>query len=809
MERLVPDNHQLVMAIAMTKSYRNIVDATRDPRRQPPIKSEGDSTHTKHAETSSTSLFTNTPPLETSTDNTPIPSTPDQVKTSPGTKVSPGTAISPGPKSNAAEAVALMRRVPVRKTPSPEKRGSLDKKLQNKPAAQESTLVTAEKKEENGQQEKPVAQLQRSLHMDTQLRDSELEVQCVRGEGNVLVRHQQQDNLEDAQRPAAKTRIPDQKFPVNWCWSKVYKVSRRSMRWIADLDGFEIRLDGEEKLTIHAEAVSSISYNIDHRKFYLAPKPNTSTEKHLEELVLKVGGNENTPFKLRSILEQRFGAVKVTRCDPNFFIDKERTFQHYNLFSVPPRSTSQPEAPYKNSSDGLEEGVVEDLNSLDTVSTCNKPVVHASKLLGENTLPWLEDHQTEHASDFSGESPNVVQESIALVKRKVDKSKNPQVSKGKRKFTPLADPQNPDASPASTQPPKDTIQQPAAKSSIGRASEKPNSGCGAQVMQAVVVNRVKPPVDEVAPTPDSGVSNEEIGPERPKVNYPIGMYFRSGERVRINDLVVRVRDDETMAEGKNKLDKHDIYDGPFRIIEIPGPIETSEPSTDVRPDGNEGGGLPPTMNEDQLAAMRQKKVKLHFPQGSTADPWTKLGRIRPVYHVYPEVPDDLEPRAWYYWPKANKQERKIMNTEDMGADVDDEVLNTRGVCHMQKGFYTKVQYVATSGLEADNVYEVEKLRDKIIERLPRKDFPDETMDDPNIVRYLEEEAGVLPKSEVLVVKYLVHWAGWPSEDDTYERAQDNIPQSFINEYEAVAGNFAGIPEPARKRRKSETKRYFS
>ncbi|MCJ1249765.1 hypothetical protein MMC30_006991 [Trapelia coarctata] len=787
----------------MATNYGHFVDARRDPRRQPPVQSEDVSTPIKqhhHADTSATSLHTHSPPREDSTDDATTSSTQGQRKASTQCGASPGSSISPGLRSSAAEAVALMRKVPVRTAASPEKK---DKRPQGKLVTEQSKPGTDEKKGH------PVPHRSRSLHMDTQLRDSELEVQCVRGEGNVVVRHRQgESSLQDAQSSSSKAHIPDQKFPINHCWNKVRKVSRRSMKWIADMDGFEIPLDGEEKMRIYAEAVSNITYNINCRKFYLAPNPNTSADKHLEELVLKVGGDERTPFKLRSILEQRFGAVKVTQCEKAFLDDRERMFQQHNLFSVPPRSTSQPEVPYQNSSDGLEEGVVDDLNSLNAPTATKQPAFQAPKTLGDNTMPQPKHQRVEHVTDVSDQPPDVAHEGIKLVKRKVDKSKNLEVKRGKRKFTPLPSSQKSDELPASKQA---SVQRPADETSVRGEPAEQNTESGSQVMWAVVINRAIPPTDEVVSTPDRGAGNEnkrEVGPVSPSVSYPSGMYFRSGERVRINDLVVRVRDEKTMADGKNKLDKHDIYDGPFRIIEIPGPIETDDPSTDVDPDKSRQEGFTAKLNEDQLAAMRQKQVKLHFPKGSVADPWTKLGRLRPVYYVYPEVPDDLDAREWYYWPKANKQERKIMNTEDMGGEADDEVLNTRGVCYMQKGFYCKVQYVATGGLESGDIYEVEKLRDKIIQRLPRKDFPDENMGDPNIIRHLEEEGRVLEKLDVLVVKYLVHWAGWPSEDDTYERAQDNIPQSFINEYEEVAGTYAEIPEPARKRRKSEAKKYI-
>ena len=792
----------------MATNYGNSIDVARDPRRQPPVHLEDVSRQIRqhdHGNASSTLLHTNSPSRETSTDDTPIPPTSGQCNLNTPSRASPGTSVSPGLRSSAAEAVALMRKVPVRTVPSPRKKKISDNKPQKKPVAWQPKLTTDEKNQDTEQHELPIPQRSRSLHMDTQLKDSELEVQCVRGEGNVLVRHLLDGNFQDAQLPPSKAQIPDQKFPINYCWNKVHKVSRRSMKWIADLDGFEIPLDGKEKIRILAEAVSSIFYNIECRKFYLNPKSKTSTNKHFEELLLKVGGDGSTPFKLRSIFEQRFGAVKVTRCEKGFFVDKERIFQQHNMFSVPPRSTSQPEARYNNSSDGLEEGVVDDLNSLGAPAATKRPAFQGPKSLLENTMPQPGHHEAELVSSVSEQPPDAPQESIKLVEKKVDKSMNLDAKKGKRKLTPL--PIRSDVASASEQP---NVQPSAYEQSASTDSVSQKSESGSQIVQAVVMRQAIPPIDKVALAPDSGPRDRDqqgIGPASRVMSWPIGMYFRSGERLRPNDLVIRVRDDTTMADGKNKLDKHDIFDGPFSITEISEPIKTTNPSIDTDPDGSAHEGPTAKLDEDQIVAMREKQVKLNFPKGSVADPWTKLGRLRPVYYVYPEVPDDLEARQWYYWPKSNNNERKIMNTEEIGGEAD-EVLNSRGVCCVQKGFYSKVQYVATGGLGVDGAYEMEKLRDKVIERLPHTDFPDEIMDDPNIIRYFKEEGGVVEKSEVLVVKYLVHWAGWPSEDDSYERAQDNIPQSFIDEYEAVAGTYAEIPEPARKRRKSGAKRYI-
>lgn len=67
--------------------------------------------------------------------------------------------------------------------------------------------------------------------------------------------------------------------------------------------------------------------------------------------------------------------------------------------------------------------------------------------------------------------------------------------------------------------------------------------------------------------------------------------------------------------------------------------------------------------------------------------------------------------------------------------------------------------------------------------------------DPMIQRYLGHEGGYVREGEVLTVKYLVHWAGWPSEDDTWEVGRENIPQNLTEEYDTTTGDFEeeGLP----------------
>ena len=296
-------------------------------------------------------------------------------------------------------------------------------------------------------------------------------------------------------------------------------------------------------------------------------------------------------------------------------------------------------------------------------------------------------------------------------------------------------------------------------------------------------------------------------PDPPETDF-MGLRYKSGQPVRLNDLVIRIRDMETIDSGKNKFDKLDIYDGPFRVTEIP----EDDPGKLLI--GSQTSGE--EVKKDQIRAMQEKLVRLQFPRGTQANSWTKLGRLRPVFRVPLEVSDELDARTTYYWGRDKGIASTIMNTEKMWNEEDDTNDN-RGVCHIQSHTYVKVRYVATDGSDGGDEYEVEKLRGKIIEIHSRRKFPMERMDDPAIVKYFADGNSISEK-EVLVVKYLIHWAGWPSEDDTYELAQDNIPQVLIDAYnkcfkpddiglDTVAQS--SLPEHARKRRKSGAKRYVS
>ena len=228
---------------------------------------------------------------------------------------SPGISLSPGPQKSAADAVALMSKVPVKKYPSPTKQNTLQAARPFNNFVGSAQVVESEMQASFVPRfREPVAPRPRPLEADTSermARDVETELEYVKGQGAVIIRHASATTTNNVQmtRPV----IPDdEQFPVNYCWNNIRFITLEYVKWVASVDGFEINLGGGEKMVVHAEAVSRILYNLQCRKFCLLPNKDIGPEKRLQELVLEVGGDEKTPFKLRSLFERRFGATKVS-----------------------------------------------------------------------------------------------------------------------------------------------------------------------------------------------------------------------------------------------------------------------------------------------------------------------------------------------------------------------------------------------------------------------------------------------------------------------------------------------------------------
>lgn len=264
---------------------------------------------------------------------------------------------------------------------------------------------------------------------------------------------------------------------------------------------------------------------------------------------------------------------------------------------------------------------------------------------------------------------------------------------------------------------------------------------------------------------------------------PPKFLYITGEAVTLGDMVIRLRDGKETENGMNETNELDVYDGPWVVTELPfsGAIISSGLFED--------DVVVPSEAEDKLMHdMQQKLIKLDFPTTSKAEPWTKLGRLRPVYGIPAGAASGDARIAHQQLQESDKG--VIVNIHTADTDFDSE--GPTGVARIQEEAYVFLQYVSFEAVDKDT-FEVEKLRGKKLWRYSMEDCEDPVTDctDPMILRYLGREGGYVNEDEVLIVKYLVHWAGWPSEDDTWEVGHGNIPQNMMEEYDV---NMAGTEE---------------
>lgn len=270
---------------------------------------------------------------------------------------------------------------------------------------------------------------------------------------------------------------------------------------------------------------------------------------------------------------------------------------------------------------------------------------------------------------------------------------------------------------------------------------------------------------------------------------PARLCYRSGGSIGKGDLVLRLRCKPTASVGRFILDSHDIYDGPWMIIELPditsekeeelqGQYQAGTTSSEVGEGPNQGQFVVPrrmdrgltseliphprmTREQEKLAqqarrrqrrALWETKVKLKFPEDSRADPWTEICRLIPSTYI---------------------------------SDTGDE----SGMrCEFQLSDHVRVAvpYVTSEGPVGDNgTFVVQKLRGKRLRLLEAREARGIRSDlEDNWVRIYRLSGGEIRPGQVLAVEFLVHWAGWPSEDDSWEPAQA-LPQIFKDEFHAM------------------------
>ncbi|KAI9821667.1 MAG: hypothetical protein M1827_002248 [Pycnora praestabilis] len=335
---------------------------------------------------------------------------------------------------------------------------------------------------------------------------------------------------------------------------------------------------------------------------------------------------------------------------------------------------------------------------------------------------------------------------------------------------------------------------------------------------------------------DLGPTSENEN-HKTKMQVSSGLLYKSGQPVVAGDVVVRRRLKEDMQDGCNKSDVYDIFDGPWLVCEIPlggfmgveehlynsdTGIEYQKPgySTLSKRMSAESGSatvLQATVEAEDKALQKVMKrrhseimmatlVKLKFPKGTKANPWTTLGRLIPVTMQSTEIrtpmlsksgdggDEDFRMSQNLPVQPAMNLTRVVNKVLHLGLDPfsDSQDLDV-GVIELGDQKFM-VDYVVPDGVNDDNIYEVDKLRGKRLIRLQGKDAKGEkNSQDPWVSLYSTTKGREKARS-VLVAEFLVHWAGWPSEDDSWERGEGNIPVKLIDDYHTKTDPYRGIED---------------
>jgi Chromo (CHRromatin Organisation MOdifier) domain len=227
--------------------------------------------------------------------------------------------------------------------------------------------------------------------------------------------------------------------------------------------------------------------------------------------------------------------------------------------------------------------------------------------------------------------------------------------------------------------------------------------------------------------------------------------------IKAGEHVFRMRRRCKLDDFQSRFDDGDVYDGPFVVTEV---------------DDNQRAFSRRNGHSLGLGSTRQTKVRLNFHPEAQASPWVPVPRVRRAL----EVPRECT--------------AGMTNAEKWDAAVAASTAGRSGrastgvqyVCKIDEEHFVVGKVVAPDSL-GDLQYHVDRLRRKKIVIGSRLNFANEPADDDDVQAYLSAH-GPLKPGEVAVVQYRVHWAGWPSEDDTWERGHGNISPHFIEAFRA-------------------------
>ena len=546
-----------------------------------------------------------------------------------------------------------------------------------------------------------------------------------------------------------------------------FKEFTRELIWKANSDRFVINSGGADELAINAKMVSDVHYERENRHFHFESRGGNFA---FGDIAIQVVDEH---FEgLRRLLEKRFTATKVHKKGMAHFYRFSRQLEQSRRLALPPHplerySVSPIHDRYGHSRDRKNHSL--NWNTTNQFQNGNRNGVGYTRGRNSRSQDW---NPSGGSRDMKSVSRSQDRNDFSRNSNDVSPSRGRNVrSRDWKTDSPPADRSGVDADVSNR------VHFPvSAKDFDGVVDWNQNAVShherGLLFQENFEVKEglgAKLEPDEATSMP---ISNDDecknlygrIG------SHPKELKYSTGEIVRINDAVIRLLSHHELQEWPQISDKLKSYDGPFKIIKIADGPSSNE---DISKAYTSAGDKTPKKSQSNLGNARlhfkpgEGVVKLDFPNGSKArTPWTSLSRLRPVYGINRN--DTCGKGVQDHYQKAKKMGEHA-NISNIILSSPNESLY---ICRLGFGSFIEIPYVAVAALSGSGVVEGEKK----VERLQEK------RTDPMTVRHLQEQEGHLLENKVLGVQYLVHWAGWPSEDDTWERAHEKIPHQFVDEF---------------------------
>ena len=108
------------------------------------------------------------------------------------------------------------------------------------------------------------------------------------------------------------------------------------LEWTTKSDSFVIKFDGRDEITIDAKNVKSVSYELEDRMFHFKPRDDRLSRGGV---VIQVEDKASEIYRLRRLMEKRFGAVKVDKVETAYLDLQSHQLSQSCLTVLPPAST--------------------------------------------------------------------------------------------------------------------------------------------------------------------------------------------------------------------------------------------------------------------------------------------------------------------------------------------------------------------------------------------------------------------------------------------------------------------------------------